>query len=184
MVAQIDLAQLGDVPLFRDLPRDDLETLGRLARPAEINASEWLFHQGDPADCFYVVVAGGLDLEVRTATGREHLVAHMGPGTVVGETSLFIGGQRSSSARATDRTALLEFPDEELRALLRSNALPAYHIAYRLAQALAQRLRELDAHIAQMSSLEGDRTAGEDDLDRLRRIFFTDWGAAAPRGSI
>jgi anaerobic selenocysteine-containing dehydrogenase len=51
------------------------------------------------------------------------------------------------------------------------------------AAALAQRLRELDAHIAQMGGNEGGPPS-EDDLDRLRRIFFTDWGAAARRGNI
>ncbi len=61
-------------------------------------------------------------------------------------------------------------------------SLPAYRIVHRLAQSLAYRLRELDAHIAEMSASEGGPP--EDDLDRLRRIFFTDWGPAASQGRI
>jgi len=181
---ELDAARLAAIPIFKDLPDEDIGALRPLAQRLDITEGDWLFRQGDEADCFYVVLSGGLDIEVRTPRGREHVVAHMGLGAVVGETSLLIGGQRSASAQATDPTVLLSFPDEGLRELLRADSMPAYRIVYRLAQALAQRLREIDAHIAQMSWDDADPVAAEDDIDRLRRIFFADWGAAAPRGSI
>ena len=176
-------AQLADIPIFKDLPEGDIAALRMLAQPTERAGGEWLFRQGEEADCFYAVLTGGLELLVRTPNGEERLIVHTGPGTIVGETSVLIGGQRSASARATEPTRLLTFPDEGLRAMLRAESLTAYRIVYRLAQALAHRLRELDAHIAQMSATDGGPVT-EDDLDRLRRIFFTDWGAAAHRGSV
>lgn len=179
-----DGAQLGETPIFSDLPEEDIATFRQFAKRLDVAAGDWLFRQGDEADCFYVVLTGRLDLEVRTSTGTEHVVAQMGPGSVVGETSLFIGGQRSASALATEPTSLLRFHDQELCELLRADSLPAYRVAYKLGQAMAQRLREVDAHIAQMSSNGGGQTTTEDDIDRLRRIFFADWGAAAPRGRI
>lgn len=181
-MAEVDKAQLDRIPIFAGLPETDLETLAKLAERTEIAVGGWLFRQGDEADCFYATLSGGLDLLVRTPNGREVLVVHTVQGTIVGETSVLIGGQRSASARATEPTLLLRFPDEGIRELLRADSLPAYRIVHRLAQALAHRLRELDAHIAQMSANEGN-PASEDDLDRLRRIFFTDWGAAR-RGNI
>jgi CRP-like cAMP-binding protein len=181
-MAQVEKADLDRVPIFAGLPEGDMETLGKLAQRTEIPAGEWLFRQGEEADCFYAILSGGLDLLVRTPGGRDVPVVHTGQGTIVGETSALIGGQRSASARATEPTHLLRFPDEAIRELLRADSLPAYRIVHRLAQALAHRLREVDAHIAQMSTNDGSR-ATEDDLDRLRRIFFTDWGAAR-RGNI
>jgi CRP-like cAMP-binding protein len=172
---------LADIPIFKGLPDEDIAALEPLAERLEIARGEGLFRQGDPADCFYVVLSGGLDIVVRSPGGGTHVVAHMAPGAVVGETSLLIGGERSASALATDATTLLSFPDEQLRKLLRSDSLPAYRVVYRLAEALAHRLREIDAHIAQLSWDDADASAAEDDLDRLRRIFFADWGQR-PRG--
>ena len=177
-MVEVDVAQLAEIAFFRDLSEGDLDALRDLAQRIDVAAGDWLFRQGEEADCFYAVLSGGLDLLVNTPAGAEHLVVHMGAGTIVGETSVLIGGQRSASARATRATALLSFPDEGLREMLRAQSLPAYRIVHRLAQALAQRLRQLDAHIAQMSA-GVSATATEDDLDRLRRIFFTDWGATA-----
>ena len=179
-MAEVGAPQLAEIPIFRGLPAGDLEALRALAQRAEIPAGDWLFRQDELADCFYAVLSGGLDIEVKTPAGAERLVIHTGPGTIVGETSLLIGGRRSASARATAATALLRFPDEELRQMLSAESLPAYRIVHRLAQSLAYRLRELDAHIAAMSASEDG--PAEDDLDRLRRIFFTDWGPAASQG--
>jgi CRP/FNR family cyclic AMP-dependent transcriptional regulator len=176
-------AQLSEIPIFGGLPDEDIAALRKLAQPSERATGEWLFRQGEQADCFYAVLSGGLDILVRTPNGDERLIVHTGPGTIVGETSVLIGGERSASAQATEPTVLLAFPDEGLRAMLRAESLTAYRIVYRLAQALAHRLRELDAHVAQMSGSDGSAVT-EDDLDRLRRIFFTDWGAAAHRGSV
>src|SRR5438105_12063258 len=133
-MTELDVANLAEIPIFSGLAADDIATLRSLAERQTVDEAEgeWLFRQGDEADCFYVVLSGGLDLVVRTGSGREHLVAHMGPGTIVGETSLFIGGQRSASARATARTVVLGFPDEALRALLRADSLAAYRIVFKL----------------------------------------------------
>jgi len=181
-VAEIDAAQLAGIPIFKALPDGDIEVLRGLAHRVEIAAGDRLFRQEDAADCFYAVLSGGLDIVVKTPPGAERLVLHTGPGTIVGETSLLIGGRRSASARATAATVLLRFPDDALRKMLDAESLPAYRIVHRLAQSLANRLRELDAHIAEMSASEDGPP--EEDLDRLRRIFFTDWGQAAQRVSV
>src|SRR5437762_4848731 len=65
------------------------------------------------------------------------------------------------SARATAATVLLRFPDDALRKMLDAESLPAYRIVHRLAQSLANRLRELDAHIAEMSRSEERRVGKE-----------------------
>ena len=180
MAANLDLAQLGQIPVFADLPDSDLGVLRLLAQRVELGAEATLFNQGDPADALFVVLTGNLDIHVRVGGGREHLVAQMGPGNVVGEISLFIGGLRSASARTTAPTELLRFPDDSLRAMMGTAAASACRIIYRLAQALAARLRAADAHIAEMS--REDRAAVfDDDLDRLRRIFFTDWALTATK---
>ena len=173
----IEPAALAQIPIFAELPTPDIDALRQLAQRLQVAGGEWLFRQGDEADCFYAVLSGGLDLLVTTAQGHDHLVVHMGPGAIVGETSVLIGGRRSASARATDATALLRFPDAELREMVHADSLPALRIMHRLAQALAYRLRALDAQIAQMTDERWPGT--EDDLARLRRIFFTDWAATS-----
>lgn len=177
MTAGLDLQQLRTIPIFAGLPDRDLEALLNLSSRMEMGPEETLFVQGQPSDAFFVVLEGGVDVLVRGANGTEQPVAHMGPGSVLGEISLIIEGNRSATARATEPTRLLRFEDRRFRELLRSGSLPAYRVIHNLAHVLATRLRAADAQIAKMCEEESASTVAEDDLDRLRRIFFTEWGS-------
>jgi CRP-like cAMP-binding protein len=93
---------------------------------------------------------------------------------VVGEISLFIGGDGPAFVRAAEPSTLLRFPYAGFRQLMDGDCLPAFRVLYNLAQLLARRLRAADAQLAEMCDPQTPPPA-EDDLDRLRRIFFTDW---------
>lgn len=53
----------------------------------QLEADEWLYRDGDPADAMYVVLSGRF--EERSAVERGSLLAEAGPGEVLGESELF-----------------------------------------------------------------------------------------------
>lgn len=174
--ASVALQQLASLLIFSGLAPEDLATLHSLADGLDLRPAELLFMQGEVADAFFVVLAGGLDLTVRGSNGAEQLLAHVGPGAVIGEISLLVKGPRSVTAQATEPTALLRFPDQAFRDLLDAGSLAAYGVVHNLAKVLAVRLRAADAQIAELCKNGPAAQVVEDDLDRLRKIFFTDWG--------
>ena len=145
-----------------------------MASRQELTEGQILFTEDDPADSLFILLAGNVDLTVRGADGSSRIVAQLGSGASLGETSLLIGGNRSVSARATSAGTLLRFPHDAFREMIESGSLLAYRVVHNLARVLAARLRAADDLVADLVS---GRTSGvaEDDLDRLRRTFFTEW---------
>src|SRR6185437_9563950 len=90
-------------------PRNDsrlsarIALLGRKIVPAQFDAAEFLaksglgktllalkkkhtlFSQGDPADCIFFVQDGRLKLTVVSKSGKEAMIALLGPGDFIGE---------------------------------------------------------------------------------------------------
>lgn len=176
----LDVEQLATLPIFSGLATREIAVLHDLAARLELGPAEPLFSQGEVADAFFVVLAGGLDLSVRDVDGADHLLARLGPGAIIGEISLLVHGQRSVTARATERSVLLRFPDDQFRELLAGSSLAAFRVVHNLAKVLAERLRAADAQIAELCKDGSPAQVAEDDLDRLRKIFFTDWGLSNP----
>lgn len=66
---------------------------------------EELFKEGDVADCAYVVDVGRLEVSVHR-DGRRHVLAEVGPGSLIGEMALLDSGTRTASVRALEASSL------------------------------------------------------------------------------
>ena len=51
----------------------------------------------------------------------------------------------------------------------------AYRVVHNLARVLAARLRAADDLVAELCAGRSEAQVAEDDLDRLRHTFFTEW---------
>jgi SulP family sulfate permease len=65
-----------------------------------------LFLAGDEAAELFLVESGEVEAWLKVAGGRERRLRSMGPGTVVGESALYLGGRRSASVRTTQPSVL------------------------------------------------------------------------------
>jgi NTE family protein len=81
--------------LLSGLPDASLERLRDQAEAIGLKAGEWLFHEGDQADCAYVVRSGRV---LVISGGRVIRTARRGD--VIGELALLTGGSRAASVRA------------------------------------------------------------------------------------
>ena len=137
--------ELGTVPLFAELPPDQLDRLARTATKHTLRAGEWLFHQGDPGDSLYVVTAGSIDLVSEQPSPS--VVRTLGRGQCIGELALITGEPRMLGARAHRDSELARIGRDDVEALLLAE--PGFGLA--LTRILGERLRwggrrqELDA---------------------------------------
>jgi CRP-like cAMP-binding protein len=93
---------LESVALFRDLTREQLAMVARLAREASAVAGEVIVREGEAGDQLLVVVEG----TVRVERGDRELT-RMGPGEYFGEISLLDGGPRTATIVAESPVTLV-----------------------------------------------------------------------------
>jgi signal transduction histidine kinase/predicted CoA-binding protein len=108
------------VPLFAALPDTDLAMLCQMVDEVDIKAGDVLFTEGSRGDRAYVIESGRLEI-VKTAHGREVLLAMREAGEVIGEMSLLESSLRSATARAFTDARLLAIHQDQLDKLLNSS---------------------------------------------------------------
>jgi CRP/FNR family transcriptional regulator, cyclic AMP receptor protein len=82
---------------------------------------ETIFTQGDVNEDVLYIVSGGVKLSVRSKTGREAVVAMLGPGDCFGEACLTGQRLRTGSATAITPTAVQRVAKGRMAQLLRRN---------------------------------------------------------------
>lgn len=147
MLSMVERAILiGGVPLFADLPSEQLRLLAGAAEEREIAAGETLVSIGEPGDWLYVIGTGQIaQEEQRGSAGSIARVDTLGPGAALGEDAVFDGAPHILSAVAVTDCQLLALRREVLLALLEEQ--PA--LARALITWLSARLRETSSRLAE-----------------------------------
>jgi CRP/FNR family transcriptional regulator, cyclic AMP receptor protein len=131
---------LGQVPLFADLTKRELELLGANCREREYPAGAALLRQGETGVGLFVIVSGSVRVTQHQEGGAERDLATLGRGDVLGEMSLLDDLPRSATATALEPTRALVLPVWDFRASLRENP----DIGIKLLAVLSRRLRHAE----------------------------------------
>jgi CRP-like cAMP-binding protein len=117
-----------DVQLF-------LDSAGLGRKVTEFQGNETLFAQGDPANHVVYIQKGAVRLTVVSETGKEAVVATLGPGDFLGEGCLAGQTIRMATATTTARTTVLVIDKTEvIRVLHAEHQFSDRFIAYTLAR--------------------------------------------------
>jgi predicted acylesterase/phospholipase RssA/CRP-like cAMP-binding protein len=149
---------------YFSIPRVEAAVVLDEFEPCVCHGGDWLFRQGEAADCLYLLARGRMQVWLEQANGpepRERLVAEINPGETIGEIGMLTGGARSASIRAVRNSLLLKMTSAAFDRLARQRPELTRHIA----GGIAGRLR--------------DRTAG---VSHIRRKLKTI--ALLPLGSV
>lgn len=145
---------LRKLPLFSDLPDDDLDQLCESIEEVRLAAEEELFAQGSKGDKAYIIKEGELEI-LRESDGRKVLLAVRKEGEVIGEMSILHEAPRMASVRARTNSLLFVLSQEHLDDLLNTSPSAAramlHTITTRL-QATESMLRQSEK-IAQLGTL-------------------------------
>jgi len=140
-----DIALLKRVPLFGELPTEQLRLIAFSAVRLDLLAGQVLFREGQTAMSGYVVSNGALELS--TGDGdKKRVVAMCEPGSLVGEIALFIETRRPATGVALIPSQVLEIDRKLITRML--NEYP--HIAVRLRATLAERLSATVAELGKV----------------------------------
>lgn len=87
---------LKQVPLFREVPAEDVAALLPIAEEVSFRDGETIIRQGDAGDALYLIVEGAVGIEADgRPTGKE-----LGSRQVIGELSILTGAPRSVTCTA------------------------------------------------------------------------------------
>jgi CRP/FNR family transcriptional regulator, cyclic AMP receptor protein len=112
-----------------------LDSAGIARKIIAFRRGEKVFSQGDPCDCVMYIQTGGVKLSVVSKTGREAVVAMLGPGEFFGEGCLAGQPVRMGSATAVAPSTILQVDKEEMVSLLHEqHALSDRFITHMLAR--------------------------------------------------
>src|ERR1051325_3617061 len=114
-----------------------LESAGAARRVVSYSRGKVVFSQGQPSDAVMYIQKGGIKISVVSRTGKEAVVAMLGPGDFFGEGALTGQPIRLGTATTTTLTTALIIDKAAMLQLLRDEpAFSERFIAYMLARNL------------------------------------------------
>lgn len=133
-------------PVFEGLSAAALTAIVAAGTQRRLARREALFHQGDPAEEFAVVLDGRLKLTQVSAEGQEVIVRYVGPGEMCAVVAMFPDQRYPVTAEAVADARVIGWPRHKLDDLLLEHpqlALNALRLLTERMGELSDRLREL-----------------------------------------
>jgi CRP/FNR family transcriptional regulator len=177
--------------LFVGLPAADTAAVASFALTKHLAKGDYLFREGDPAQGFYIVQRGGINVHRVSTAGKEQVIHVFRPVESFAEATLASEGGYPADARATEASAVVLVPKRDFIALLRNRP----ELALRMLGSMSQHLRVLVGLLDDLALKDTETRvanwllkrcpqplrAGEFviELDRTKRILAAELGATS-----
>jgi toluene monooxygenase system ferredoxin subunit len=152
---------LADFKFFSDVAPDTLEMIAQKGEVLELEPEEVVFHYKEPAEHFYGLLKGEIDLSVvftdkvlKTDIEYEEsiqaslvdeekwiVVDTVYPGQVFGWASMVGPGRRTVTAQCAEASRVIAIPADEFQAMLEGDHSLGYIIMTKLSHIISNRLK-------------------------------------------
>lgn len=175
----IDVSQVRNLPLFRQMDPAALARLMARATPRRMLPGGLVFEQGAEAVAFYLLLHGRLKVTQVTPDGQQVIVRVVHPGDLFGFARALARPDYPGTARAAVESIVVGWPMADWDAVVENNP----RLAINAMQTIGQRLDEAHTRLREMSTQEVERRvanavlrlvekAGRVDADGGTRIDF------------
>lgn len=130
---------LRSVPLFADLPPEDLKPIAAIATEQRFEDADTIAEQGDPGDEMHIIVEGYVMVILREPDGHRRVLAVRSAGDVIGEMAVLTSAPRMASLAAKGAVRLLTIGRREFEAMLRERPETSLALVRELCRRLAAR---------------------------------------------
>lgn len=134
--------------LFTGLPLPDLEKIAEVSVAKALEHDEYLFHEGDPAQGFYIVQRGAVNVHRVTAAGKEQVIHVFRTGDSFAEVALASATGYPADARALEQTQVLLVQKTGILALLKRQP----ELALRMLGSMSSHLRVLVGQLEDLTA--------------------------------
>ncbi len=178
--SQETLALLGKTNIFRDLNPAQLKEILSSAHRFQAKRHSFLFHQGEPANSFYVLLEGNARLTQITPEGRQVIMHYFGPGDVMAVIVVLAKAEYPASAEATTDCVLLSWDREA--AIRHMERYP--HVAIKGMEMVAGRFWELQNRYLELATQRVERRVAHALLRLTRQRNGRDFQQPSPTLSL
>lgn len=119
---------LRNVPVFENLPPEDLAIINQASIERKYKKNETIFVEGEPGEGFYYVKSGKVKIIKLSMDGREHIINILGPSEVFAEVLLFNKGPYPATAIAVEESCVGIIRNSELEAVIINHPRVAMNI--------------------------------------------------------
>lgn len=142
-----ELNEVAEHPFLRGLSKAHLQALADCAMRTRFAPGEIIFHQGDPANRFYLLIKGKVVIEAEVGE-HQHNVQTLSGGDVLGWSWLFPPYYIHFDARALETTEAMFFYGTRLREMCDDNPDLGYEVLKRIAKVVIDRLASAEQQLA------------------------------------
>lgn len=132
-------ATLRSCQLFFGLPAADLEVIAGFSLLRNVAKDGYLFREGDPAEGFYVVQKGAINVHRVSPAGKEQVIHVFRPGESLAEAALATEHGYPANGRAVEASAVVVVPKAPFLSMLGRRP----DLALRMLGSMSQHLRVL-----------------------------------------
>ena len=130
---------LEEIQFLRDMPVEYLEKIANTSQVRDFDEFDVVFRDGQQAETLYLVISGNVHVESPVGGGRYKHILTLGPGELVGWSSL-LGECYTTRATTPDSARLLEINVDKLKAKCDRDTSFGYEFMRRTTASLARRL--------------------------------------------
>lgn len=143
---------LSKVPAFANLAPRELKEVAVIVHKREYRAGEPVFYQGDPGLGMYIVQDGEVSITIMGKDGNERELTVLNDGDFFGEMALLDESPRSANAICKTDCMLIGFFRPDMFELVEKNTTLGIKMVLKLAEIVAQRLRQTDKELSKIKS--------------------------------
>lgn len=144
---------LKGVKLFKYLGENELAIVSSMANTLDVNAGEYIFHEGDPADYLYILEEGRIKLTQVNLEG-EQIIIHFGtPGDPIGVVAVLSNIPYPVSAFAIDNSVLYSWDTKQMNLLMEKYP----QITLNALKTLADRIQGFQKRMLELSTERVER---------------------------
>jgi signal transduction histidine kinase len=119
---------LRDLYFFRSLAEEDLAKVASVCREERFSPAEMICREGTPADRFFIILEGTVEVWKDWGSAEPDLLAVHGPGHLFGEMALIDELPRSATVVAHDPVRLLSIERQDFHRIITENASVALSV--------------------------------------------------------
>lgn len=144
------LDYLRNIPLFSDLPLEEVKELIQLAEKRRYPAGDIVLYKGNSGQVMYLILKGSVKVVITDETGGEIILSNFSTGEYFGEMSALDDMPRSANVVTTEDSEFLIISHDIIRNSIRKNP----DMALKLLSEMSKRLREADQQINNLVFLD------------------------------
>lgn len=134
---------LSTIQIFRDLSEFELKEMDQQTTMSSCHSGKIFYMPNDSGEVLFLLKKGRVQLYRMAPSGKKIVVATLGPGAIFGEMSIIGQGMHNTFAESIDDCMLCVMSRADVEMLIEKKP----HVAFRLVQALGDRVRHLEARL-------------------------------------